>query len=726
MSKTIIVSNRLPVSIEKDGDRLNYKSSAGGLATGLGSIYKSGDNIWLGWPGIFLDTKEEEERATTELAKESMRPVFLTEKDIHLYYEGFSNSTIWPQFHYFSQHTEYDNTYWDSYVEVNQKFCDAIMKYAKDGDIIWVHDYQLLLLPQMLRDKLPNASIGYFHHIPFPSYEIFRMIPWRKQLLEGVLGADMLGYHTYDDMRHFLSAVSRVIGPDHEMGHLKHNDRIITVDALPMGIDYEKFEKAAISKETQKEIKNFYGSMHSQQLMLSIDRLDYSKGIPERLEALSILLDRHPELHGKVSLILLVVPSRDSVETYATLKDQIELLVGRINGKYSSMNWTPVHYFYRALPFNKLSALYSMSDVALVTPLRDGMNLVCKEYIASKLDKTGVLILSEMAGSAKELSEAIIVNPNDQEEMVNAMYSALTMPEEEQVRRNIDMQEKLKRYNIHRWVEVFMDGLKETKNKQKDLTAKRLNTKRSNAIVNDYKKSKKRLLLFDYDGTLAHFASTPGAAKPDEQLLDIMKNISSDPNNHVVVISGRDRNSLESWLGEFPIEFIAEHGVWYRERGDDWSMIDEMPLDWKEEIRPILELYVDRTPGSLIEEKDYSLVWHFRKAGVEFGELRARELVSNLQYLTGNMDIQILEGNKVIEIKNAGVNKGRAALKWLNKEKWDFIFAAGDDWTDEDTFHVLPEGAYSLKVGMESSEAKYNIKGVDEVRTLLTEFYSSN
>lgn len=722
MSKTIIVSNRLPVSITKENDQIVSKPSAGGLATGLGSIYKSGDNIWLGWPGIFPSTPEEETIVKDVLKKDSMRPVFLTKKDIKLYYEGFSNSTIWPQFHYFSQHTEYNDSYWNAFVEVNEKFCNEILTYANDGDVIWVHDYQLFLLPKMLREKLPNASIGYFHHIPFPSYEIFRMLPWRQELLEGVLGADMIGYHTYDDMRHFLSAVSRIIGPDHEMGHLKYGDRIITVDAIPMGIDYEKFEKAAISKETQKEIKGFYGSMVTDKLMLSIDRLDYSKGIPARLKALDKFLEQHPEFQGKVSLILLVVPSRDTVSSYAHLKDEIELLVGRINGKYSMMNWTPIHYFYRSLPLSKLSALYSMSDVALVTPLRDGMNLVCKEFIASKLDKTGVLILSEMAGAAKELSEAIIINPNDQNALVKAMHQALTMPEEEQNKRIGEMQEKLKRYNIHRWVEVFMHLLNETKEKQKDIKSRLLNVNTRKNLLTEYNNSDKRLILLDYDGTLAHFHTDPAAAKPDKELLDIMANLSANPKNHVVVISGRDRHSLQKWLGQFPIDFIAEHGVWFKENGKDWEMIDDVRLDWKDEIRPILDLYVDRTPGSLIEEKDYSLVWHFRKADPEFGEMRARELVSNLQYLTGNMDIQILEGNKVIEIKNAGVNKGRAAMRWLNKDNWNFIFAAGDDWTDEDTFHVLPKTAYSLKVGTASTEARYNIPGVDQVRALLKDF----
>lgn len=721
MSKTIIVSNRLPISIVRSDEGISYKPSSGGLATGLGSVYKKGNNIWLGWPGIDVDSEEEQEQVVKDLTKENMRPVFLTQDDIKLYYEGFSNSTIWPLFHYHTQFTEYDDNTYDAYVKVNRKFCNEILKYAEDGDVIWVHDYQLMLLPEMIREELPNASIGYFHHIPFPSYEIFRALPWRKRLLRGLLGADLIGVHTFDDMRHFLSAVSRLLGHDHEMGHLKYNDRLVNIDAIPIGIDYEKFSQTALSKDTHKEIKSFYGSLSSQQLILSIDRLDYSKGIPQRLYALDRFFEKYSEFQGKVSLILLVVPSRDKVESYMHLKEEIELLVGRINGKYSKLDWTPIHFFYRSLPFNKLSALYVMSDVALVTPLRDGMNMVCKEYIASKLDKTGVLILSEMAGAVKELSEAIIINPNDINKIVESLYAALNMPEDEQIRRNTEMQAKLKRYDIHNWVKVFMDQLNKTKEAQKSLMAKQITIASEKLFCDDYKKASKRLIFLDYDGTLIPFHSSPSAAVPDKELENILQKLNDDENNRVIIISGRDRKFIQKTFAKYSnFEFVAEHGVWVKEKDSEWVMIDDLEQSWKEDVLPILELYVARTPGSMIEHKDFSLVWHYRKADVEFGELRARELVSNLQYLTSNMDVSILEGNKVIEVKNSGVNKGRAAVKWLAKDKWDFVFAAGDDWTDEDTFKVMPEDAFSIKVGLGASEARFNVRSVQQVRRILT------
>jgi len=723
MSKTIIVSNRLPISIKKDQEgNLEYIPSSGGLATGLGSIYKKGNNLWLGWPGTFFTKEKNKEAVTENLQKENMAPVFLTEDDIHNFYEGFSNSTLWPLFHYFTQYVEYNPDFWESYVEVNRKFCEETLKYADESDVIWVHDYQLLLLPEMIREKLPNATIGFFNHIPFPSFEIFRSLPWRKEILNGMLGADLIGFHTYDDMRHFLSAVSRITGIDHSMGHLKSSNRIITVDALPMGIDYKKFSEAAISKDTQKEVKQYYSYLNSQQLILSIDRLDYSKGIPQRLKAFDTYLEKYAESREKVSLILLVVPSRDQVEHYAHLKEELDELVGRINGKYGTLNWTPVYYFYRSLPFSKLSALYCMADVALITPIRDGMNLVCKEYVASRLDRSGVLILSETAGSAKELADSILVNPNDHDQIVEAIHQALQMPEDEQDLHMSEMQDKLKRYDIHRWVDVFMERLIYTKEKQKELNARHLGERASQLITNNYKNANKRLICLDYDGTLVGFHGDPQKAEPDEELLTIIEALTKDKNNAVVIISGRDKDTLEGWLGHFDLEFIAEHGVWFKEKGKDWTMADNLVQDWQEEILQILELYVDRTPGTFIEKKDYSLVWHYRKADTGFGDMRARELVSNLQYLTSNMDIQVLEGNKVIEVKNAGVNKGKAALKWLAKEEWEFITALGDDWTDEDTFHVMPDGAFTIKVGLTSSEARYNIKSYVEVRELLKSF----
>ncbi|MFC5626007.1 bifunctional alpha,alpha-trehalose-phosphate synthase (UDP-forming)/trehalose-phosphatase [Algoriphagus winogradskyi] len=724
MSKTIIVSNRLPISLRHRNGRFEFKPSAGGLATGLGSIYKEGENIWIGWPGNTVDDPEQRAEIILELHDLKMAPVFLSKEDVEEFYEGFSNETLWPAFHYFTQYMVYNPEHWEAYVRVNQKFCDAILKKAGPDDTIWIHDYQLLLLPQMLREVLPNATIAFFQHIPFPSYEIIRMIPWRKELLEGVCGADLIGFHTYDDMRHFLSAVGRITGLSSESGYIQAENRIINVDSFPMGIDYDKFAKQAKSKRTLRFVEEFGKQVEDQKLLLTIDRLDYSKGIPQRIQAFNQLLEQHKELHGKVSMIMIVVPSRDKVQSYKELKEEIDLLVGRINSEYSTLNWVPVHYFYRSFPFEELSAFYNMSDIALVTPLRDGMNLVCKEFVASKTDQTGVLILSEMAGASKELQDAILVNPNDRQGVVDAIFNALSMPLDEQKFRINSMQESLKKYDVFQWVKVFMDRLDHVKRKQEELTSKDVDAKVMNEIQASFKKAKNAVLFLDYDGTLTGFHSDPQKAIPDAELKGIVKDLSKLA--QVVVISGRDKDTLGRWFEGQHIDMIAEHGVWVKKKENkgDWELYAEVEDGWKDDIRQIMEYYVLRTPGAFIEEKHHSLVWHYRKVESGLGDLRMRELFSHLKYMARGHNLQVLEGNMVLEIKRPDINKGRAATAMMKGAEYDFILAIGDDWTDEDTFKAMPKNAYSIRVGYAFTQANFNIKSVKQVRQLLQKLTS--
>ena len=719
MAKTIIVSNRLPVSLIHKNGKFEFKPSAGGLATGLGSIYKEGDNIWVGWPGNDVADDEQKLEVADELRKLKMAPVFLTKKDVELYYEGFSNETIWPAFHYFTQYINYEAIYWESYVQVNRKFCDAILEKAEEDDTIWVHDYQLLLLPMMLREKLPKATIAFFQHIPFPSYEIIRMLPWRKEMLEGMVGADLLGFHTYDDMRHFLSAVGRILGLSNESGYIQADNRLVNVDAFPMGIDYEKFSKSATSKKTLNHVKKFKEMLGDQKLLITIDRLDYSKGIPQRIKAFDELLEANPEYHGKVSMIMVVVPSRDRVKSYQELKEEIDTLVGSINSKFSTLNWVPVHYFYRSFPFNELSAFYTMSDIALVTPLRDGMNLVCKEFVASKTDKKGVLILSEMAGASKELVDAILVNPNNLEGVKDAIKEALNMDEEEQVARISSMQDSLKKHDIFQWVKVFMDRLQHVKTKQGELQSKSMDKKIMDQMTQSFKSAKNPIVFLDYDGTLVGFKSRPQDAFPDVELKDLISALSEKC--HLVIISGRDKETLGAWFEGQKVDMIAEHGVWLKKKDqkEDWTLYADVDDSWKDDIRKVMEYYVLRTPGAFIEEKHHSLVWHYRKVESGLGDLRMRELFSHLKYMARGHNLQVLEGNMVLEIKRPDINKGRAAVAMMRGEVHDFVMALGDDWTDEDTFKAMPKTDYTIRVGYAYTQANYNIKGPKEVRVLL-------
>lgn len=725
MGRTIIVSNRLPIKIINDNGSLTYAASEGGLATGLDSVFKSGNNLWVGWPGIALDDNKKSE-VTKTLLKQHMKPVFLSAKEIEDFYEGFSNETLWPNFHYFNQYTIYEEDLWIAYKKVNQKFSELVCDELEDGDTVWIHDYQLLLVPEMIREKKPNATIGFFLHIPFPSYESFRLLPWRRELLNGMLGSDFLGFHTYDDMRHFLSSVSRLAGLGNSNGTIKVKNRLVKADALPMGIDYDKYAASASAQETLIREARYRKSIGSIKLILSIDRLDYSKGIPQRLRAFDLFLTRHPKFNGKVSLFMVVVPSRDAVAKYKQLKEEIDLLVGSINGRYSRLNWIPIHYFYRSFPLPALSAFYRISDVALVSPMRDGMNLVCKEYVASKLDHKGVLILSEMAGASKELSDAIIVNPNDIQQLVGAMYKALTMPEELQIKSMKSMQESLKRYNIHAWVKLFMDQLRNVKNDQINLKTKTIDAAIELEIQAAYSHSKERLIFLDYDGTLSGFNANPDDSKPDEELQELLHKLTADSKNKVVVISGRGRHTLEEWLKPFPLEIVAEHGVWLKRIDKPFKTLMKINSDWKKDILSLLERYVNRTPGSFVEEKDYSLVWHYRKVETGLGEVRTRELTSHLKYMTANANLQVLEGDMVIEIKNSDINKGSAAMKLMEiYENTDFFMACGDDWTDEDTFKVLPETAFTIKVGGSESQAKYSVNSYKEIRGLLNKLIES-
>jgi trehalose 6-phosphate synthase/phosphatase len=720
MKRLLIVSNRLPVSIERRRGALHFQPSVGGLAIGLGSFYKSYNSLWIGWPGISVNKKEGVEKEVLErrlLSEFHCQPVFLSQGDVEDYYHGFCNKTLWPLFHYFTQYVVYDKTLYKAYERVNMLFCDAVTKVAEEDDIIWVHDYHLMLLPKLIRKKMPNTAIGFFLHIPFPAYEIFHLLPWRKEILRGLLGADLIGFHTYDYVQHFLSNVRTLLGYEHTLGQITGEDHINKVDVFPMGIDYDGYANASHSPQVRREAARVRKTIGETKLILSIDRLDYSKGIPQRLEAYDAFLQQNPEYKGKVTLILVAVPSRIQVEQYKLIKQLVDELIGKINGEHGSIDWAPISYLYRFLRFPTLNALYSIADVALITPVRDGMNLIAKEYLASKADAKGVLILSEMAGASKELGEALIVNPNDKEELVAALKEALSMPVEEQIVRNQIMQKRLQRYNVRRWAEDFIERLLAVKEDQRELGARMLTPRMRQEIARGYLISKRRLLLLDYDGTLIPFYTRPEQALPTENLLALLRGLAEDPLNAVVIISGRDRNTLENWFGSTNLGLIAEHGAWLKE--EEWRVLEPVANQWKEQIRSILEMHVERTPGSFIEEKEFSLVWHYRKADPALASVRARELKDALLHLTTNLDIGVLEGSKVMEIKHIGINKGRAAHRWLAKGSWDFILAIGDDVTDEDIFSVLPESAYSIKVGLGLSKAKFNIASFHEVRELL-------
>ena len=713
--KLIIISNRLPLKANKlENGQFEFSRSEGGLTTGLDSLEMDLEKHWVGWPGAFAETTDEQTEITKHLDTFKFHPVFLTAEHIQNYYEGYSNNTLWPLCHYFYAFVEYENKYWEAYKEVNEMFCQAAIPLIEPGDIVWVQDYQLMLLPQLLRKAVPGISIGYFHHIPFPSYELFRVLPERNELLKGLLGADLIGFHTYDYMRHFVSACERVLDLHFKLDQVSLDNRIAFVDSFPMGINYSLYYDTAILPQVQQKALELKNSFGSHKLILSVDRLDYSKGIIHRLKGFALFLEKHPEYKEKVSMAMIIVPSRDKVDRYADLKTKIDEMIGHINGMYSTINWTPVYYFYHSFDFEELVAMYHIADIALITPLRDGMNLVAKEYIAAKRDTPGVLILSEMAGAAIELTDAIIVNPNDIEEIERAILEALEMPEAEQLKNLALMQKIVSKHTVNKWANDFVTELQVIKQKNDELNTERLDDETFLKIQKAYQSASKSLFILDYDGTLAPFRSRPEEAIPTKELMNLLEKLSNNPKNKVVISSGRDQLTLEKWFKKLPITLAAEHGASYKEDGV-WHKNLPINQPWDDEIISILQSFVDRTPRSKMEIKDTTLVWHYRNVDGWLASLREQQLLMALIAPCTRQNLQIMRGNKVVEIKSPYHTKGSEAKRILKNDTFDFILAMGDDTTDEDTFRELPNEAYTIKIGTISEIARYNLRNQTSV-----------
>jgi trehalose 6-phosphate synthase/phosphatase len=639
------------------------------------------------------------------------------------FYSGFCNRTIWPLFHYLPSYVAYESDYWDTYKYVNEAYFQSLQDIVQPDDMVWIQDYHLMLLPKLLRERFPSLRIGFFLHIPFPSYELYRLLPriWGREILDGLLGADLLGFHTHDYTQYFLRCVLRIIGHEHTMGTMIINERVVKADTLPIGIDFERFHNAAHDHAIQEEVHELRKKFTGSKVILSIDRLDYTKGISNRLRGFELFLENNPAWHGKVVLLVVVVPSRVGVEHYQTMKRQIDELVGKINGRFSRIDWAPIVYQYRSFTFEPLMALYSISDVALVTPLRDGMNLIAKEYVASKSTKRGVLILSEMAGASKELGEALLINPNNIEEIAASIKEALEIPEAEQMRRMDSMQGRLKRYTIIRWATDFINELHEVVNERDRLTAKMLTPDFKKQMRDDFTSAQRKILFLDYDGTLVPFVGDPQDAVPDEALLKVITTLLEKPETDVIIISGRTRDILHAWFGFLGVVLVAEHGVWIKHRNHDWELTTPLSNEWKQQALPLFALYADIVPGSFVEEKEFSIAWHYRKADPELASTRARELIDEIDEFTSNINVHVVHGNKVVELRSAGVDKGTAAKHLLAGKQYDFILAVGDDRTDEDLFKVIPNNVYSIKVGFCSSHARYSVSNYREIRTILEE-----
>ena len=722
MSRVLIVSNRLPVTVNiEDGEPL-LEQSMGGLATGLASLMESSNARWIGWPGDLSSLSElQRARVNAQLEARHLAPIELTPAQVEGYYEGYSNAVIWPLFHHLPERIPSEIEGWDAYEEVNALFADAVARVYRAGDQVWVHDYQLMRLPALLRERIPDASIGFFLHIPFPSSEVFRTLPQRRALLEGLLGADLIGFHTATYMDDFGAAVVRTLGVKTAGKHLSWRGREVQMDVFPMGVDAASFAEVATRGEVVKQVRAYRAGAPLVRIMLGIDRLDYTKGIPQRLLAFSHLLEARPDLRGAVRLVQVAVPSRENVGAYADFRRHTDELIGRINGTFGTPDWTPVQWINRPMGKEEVVALYRAADVMLVTPIRDGMNLVAKEFVASRFDEDGVLVLSEFAGAAAELAEAVHVNPFDIDGMAEAFARALTMPDDERHSRMRGMRRRVFANDVDRWSRRFLMNLAAAGERGRE-TARMARTDLAR-LVTAARSTPELVLVLDYDGTLVPFASTPELGRPDDDLLDLLHEVAQRPGTAVHVVGGRGRETLERWLGMTGVGLHAEHGVWSRSPGaTNWTTTVTDSGEWREAVSNLFAEFAADTPGSLVEEKTVGLAWYYRGTEPAFGIRQADQLWQRLMEILDGTQAEVVEVSGGFEVRPRGINKRlviAAALEDASPQS--YIVAIGDDQTDEDMFAALPENGLAIRVGAGSSIAPHRLADVAEVRAFLAE-----
>jgi trehalose 6-phosphate synthase/phosphatase len=723
--RLVLVANRLPVSVSFQRSGLEVRPSSGGLATGLRRLTAERGMLWVGWAGAAAPSPELRAGLDEKLRELSAVAVHLSASESQRFYEGTANGVLWPLFHYLLDRVPRVVRHWDAYVQANQRFCDVVSEHATEDDLIWIHDYHLFLLPAMLRARMPRARIGFFLHIPFPSWEVFRTLPHREEVLRGLLGADVIGFHSYDYLRHFGDSLLGNLGLEiMELDRVEVDDHTVRLGVFPMGIDAERFSRMGSDVEVLAESERLRTAQAVEKILLGVDRLDYTKGLPRKILALERLLERSPKFRGKVRLIQIAVPSREHVDAYRTLRRDVEELIGHTNGNHSTLHGAPIHYLYRSVSEAQLVASYRAADVMLVTPLRDGMNLVAKEFVASRVDGDGVLVLSELAGAASELGEAVIVNPYDVEALADSFDRALSMGERERRDRMSALRQKVLSRTVQLWADTFTNALGETRRDSAradgTTTAEELST-----IAERLARSPHVTFALDYDGTLVPLRERPELARPDPELIALLSSLARLPGVAVHIVSGRTRNSLSEWLGELPIGLAAEHGFWLR-RADarEWQpAFDPTSCTWKPLVRAVLEEYLVRTPGAMIEEKAAGLAWHYRNATPHLGTLRARELRLHLVQSLAQTPVTILTGRKVVEVRPQGVDKGQAVRAMLADAEHDTVIAAfGDDRTDEELFAALPETAYTFRAGPGPTRARYRVNGPETVRIFLSRF----
>jgi trehalose 6-phosphate synthase/phosphatase len=735
----VVASNRLPVrvSIQKDG--FDVSPSVGGLAAALRAV--RGDSVWVGWPGTVVPDPLVS-KVTRRLRADRLVPVYLSAEEEEDFYGRVCNDTLWPLFHYFGDRLRITPEAWQRYVEVNQRFADVILEQCGPGTRVWVHDFHLMLLPQLLRRREPDLPIGFFLHTPFPSSEVYRLLPEREALLRGVLGADYVSFHIGDYSRHFRSSCLRVLGVDSTPDAVEIDARRVGVGVDPIGIDVDGFRETLRDPETARlhaQIEEQYAGRH---LVLGVERLDYTKGIPQKLLAYERFLERDPTRAQTTTMLQVLVPSRLESPEYQAQRNEIELLIARINGRFGQPGVTPVEYLHRDISKAGLVALYRRADVMLVTPLRDGMNLVAHEYVLCQAEPglpgrfRGALLLSEFAGAAQVLPGALLVNPWDTESMVEHLATALDLDPRARRRRLETMVKRVEALDCKRWADTFLTRLaRHSRRVRRHRPPPAVDENVLERLQRRFVRARSRTIMLDYDGTLRELEPHPDLAIPTPEIRTLLSDLATLHSTDVHIISGRRQRNLEQWFGQLPIHLCAEHGYIAKPPGGEWRPLVDLDLGWLPSIDRLLRRVAADVPGVHVERKSCSVAWHYRQAEPEYGSWRAHELLNDLREHLAGAPAEVLLGHRVIEVRARGVDKGLYVRRVFpsGKSSTRFVIGLGDDRTDHDLLDSLPPGSIAGHVGgllpsarsADGPREHVHIVGPGEVRSFLRDLVSA-
>jgi trehalose 6-phosphate synthase/phosphatase len=681
--------------------------SVGGLAAALRAV--RGDSVWIGWPGAVIPDSLERDVAK-RLAEENLVPVFLTADEEEDFYGRVCNDTLWPLFHYFGDRLRITPEAWERYVQVNERFADAILEHCGPDTRVWVHDFHLMLVPALLRRRSSDLAVGFFLHTPFPSSEVYRLLPEREQLLRGVLGADYVSFQIGDYARHFRSSCLRVLGLDSRPDSLDLATRNVGIGVDPIGIDVAGFQDTLADAETAMLYEQLEEQYEGRRLVLGVERLDYTKGIPQKLLAYERFLERDPSLARTTTMLQVLVPSRLESPEYLAQRDEIELLISRINGRFGQPGVTPVEYLHRDVSKPGLVALYRRANVMMVTPLRDGMNLVAHEFVLCQSEPglggrwRGSLLLSEFAGSAQVLPGALLVNPWNVDHVVDQLGTALELEPRERRRRLETMAKRVEALDCRRWADGFLTRLERAS--RRDRRRRRpppfVDGALAEKLAGRFARARARTVLLDYDGTLREIEPHPDLALPTPEIRSLLRELVGLRATSVHIVSGRRRRNLEQWFGQLPIHLCAEHGYLARAPGEPWRPLVELDLSWMPQIERLLRGLATDVPGAFVERKSAAIAWHYREAEPEYGAWRAHELLNDLSQQLAGLPAEVLLGHRVVEVRARGVDKGvyvRSLFPDGKRPPRTVVLGLGDDRTDHDLLDALPAGSVAGHVG---------------------------